>query len=73
MLLLNLYGVNSYRREAEKNDLAKRISEMTEYLDGMNREIEEYDETLVRSYIEKITVYKYKVKFKTGQTVEIRK
>lgn len=46
---------------------------MTEYLDGMNREIEEYDETLVRSYIEKITVYKYKVKFKTGQTVEIRK
>ena len=61
--------------EAEKNGLAKRIREMTEYLDGMNKEIEDYDETLVRSYIEKITVFenRYEVKFKTGQTVEIRK
>lgn len=61
--------------EAEKNGLAKRIREMTEYLDGMNKEIKDYDETLVRSYIEKITVFdnKYEVKFKTGQTVEIRK
>ena len=41
----------------------------------MNKEIEDYDETLVRSYIEKITVFenRYEVKFKTGQTVEIRK
>ena len=61
--------------EAEKNGLAKRIREMTEYLDGINKEIEDYDETLVRSYIEKITVFenRYEVKFKTGQTVEIRK
>lgn len=61
--------------EAEKNGLAKRISEMTEYLDGMKKEIEDYDEALVRAYIEKITVFdnKYEVKFKTGKVVEIRK
>lgn len=71
--LLRKERVDIQTDEAEKNGLAKRISEMTEYLDGMNKEIEDYDEALVRAYIEKITVFenRYEVIFKTGTKVEI--
>lgn len=33
-----------------------RIEEMTTFLNGMSQELTEYDEQMVRKYIEKITV-----------------
>ncbi len=60
---------------AEKNGLKKRISEMEDFLRGFDFELEEYDEQLVRSLIQKITVYdeQYGVEFKAGITIDIEK
>lgn len=44
-------------------------------LELLSTEITEYDETLVRTYFEKITVYDdhYEVTFKSGVSVNIEK
>ena len=59
--------------EAEKAGISKRIDEMKEYLRQVDAEISEYDEGLVRTYFEKITVYddRFGVEFKTGVKVDI--
>ena len=60
---------------AERKGIALRIEDMTEYLNQLSGEIEEYDESLVRNYIERIDVVgnRFDVKFKTGIVIEIKK
>ena len=60
---------------AERKGIALRIKDMTEYLNQLSGEIEEYDESLVRNYIERIDVVdnSFDVKFKTGIVIEIKK
>ena len=52
-----------------------RIEEMTTFLSGMSQELTEYDEQMVRKYIEKITVFDnyFEVEFKAGLKIEIEK
>ena len=51
----------------------KRITELEEFLQGIDFELTQYDEQLVRSYIQKITVYngRYEVEFKAGIKLDI--
>jgi site-specific DNA recombinase len=52
-----------------------RIREMTEFLSDIDQELTEYDEQMVRKYIERITVFDdhYEVEFKAGIKVEVEK
>ena len=59
--------------EAGEKGLHQRMQEIAEFLKGQETGIEEYDETLVRKLIEKITVYddRCDVEFKSGMIVEV--
>ena len=61
--------------KAEQDGQKLRIQEMTDFLSGMDQKLIEYDEQMVRKYIERITVYDtyYEVAFKAGIKVEIEK
>lgn len=60
---------------AQRQGVKQRITEMTEYLDKQNGDVEEYDEHLVRRLIEKVTVYEgeFVVEFKSGVKKEVRR
>ncbi|MCI2061409.1 MAG: recombinase family protein [Eubacteriaceae bacterium] len=64
-----------FAEKAEQEGNKLRIKEMTEFLSGMNHMLIDYDEQMVRRYIERITVYDsyYEVEFKSGIKVEIEK
>jgi len=55
-----------------RDELKKRIADMGDFLKGQPTAITEYDESLVRRLIEKVTVYedKFTVEFKSGVTVD---
>lgn len=48
---------------------------MQQFLAEQTEQIEEYDETLVRRMIEKITVYedRFTVEFKSGTSVDVKR
>jgi site-specific DNA recombinase len=58
---------------AGRDELRKRIADMNAFLRDQPTSINEYDESLVRRLIEKITVYedKFTVEFKSGVTVDV--
>ena len=60
---------------AEKNGFNKRVTELEKFLQDFTFELTEYDEQLVRSYIQKITVYddRYEVEFKAGIKLSIER
>ena len=60
---------------AEREGIKKRVAEMQQFLAEQKTEITEYDESLVRQLIEKITVYEdqFEVMFKSHTTVEIKR
>ncbi|MEG2013451.1 MAG: site-specific recombinase [Anaerovoracaceae bacterium] len=60
---------------AEREGMKQRIAEMQQFLVGQTEQIEEYDESLVRRMVEKITVYedKFTVEFKSGTSVDVDK
>lgn len=60
---------------AEREGVKQRISEMQQFLAEQTQDITEYDEQLVRSLIEKITVYEEKVtvEFKSGTSLDVRR
>ena len=60
---------------AEREGLKQRIAEMQQFLAEQTKQIEEYDETLVRRMIEKITVYedRFTVEFKSGTSVDVKR
>ena len=58
---------------ANRDELKKRIADMSTFLKKQSTALIEYDEQLVRRLIEKVTVYedKFTVEFKSGVTVEV--
>lgn len=55
------------------DEINKRISDMGDFQKGQPTTLTEYDESLVRKLIEKITIFeeKFTVEFKSGVTVEV--
>ena len=47
--------------KAETEGFKKRIKELEDFLKEANQELTEYDESMVRRYIEKIQVYEDKI------------
>lgn len=62
-------------KKAEEEGQKLRIEEMKRFLRGLGQELTDYDEQMVRKYIERITVYDnhYEVEFKAGIRGEIEK
>ena len=56
-----------------RDELKKRIEDMGDFLKEQPTAITEYDESLVRRLIEKVTIYedKFTVEFKSGVTVDV--
>ena len=56
-----------------RDELKKRMAEMSTFLKKQSTALTEYDEQLVRRLIEKVTVYedKFTVEFKSGVTVDV--
>lgn len=61
--------------KAENEGFKKRIKELEEFLKEDDQEITEYDESMVRKYVDKIVVYKDKftVCFKAGVDLDIKR
>jgi len=60
-------------KKAQTEGTKLRIKEMEEFIKSADQELEEYDETMVRRYIEGIKVFddKFIVIFKAGNEVEV--
>ncbi len=58
---------------ANRDELKKRMADMSAFLRDQPTAISEYDESLVRRLIEKVTVFedKFAVEFKSGVTVDV--
>jgi site-specific DNA recombinase len=58
---------------AGRDDLKKRITDMSTFLQEQPTTLTEYDESLVRRLVEKVTVYegKFTLEFKSGLTVDV--
>jgi len=58
---------------ANRDELKKRMADMSTFLKKQPTALTEYDEQLVRRLIEKVTVYeeKFTVEFKSGVTVDV--
>ena len=58
---------------AETEGVKKRIEELTDFLKGKNHQMIEYDEDMVRKYIEEIKVYedKFTICFKAKMEIEV--
>ena len=58
---------------ANRDELKKRIADMSAFLNEHPATITKYDEQLIRRLIEKVTVYedKFTVEFKSGLTVDV--
>ncbi|OQB13602.1 MAG: hypothetical protein BWY15_01677 [Firmicutes bacterium ADurb.Bin193] len=58
---------------ANRDELKKRIADMSTFLKKQSTALTKYDEQLVRRLIEKVTVYeeKFTVEFKSGVTVDV--
>ena len=62
-------------QRAETEGVKKRIAELTDFLQDTVQELMEYDEGMVRKYIEQIKVYedKFTVCFKAKVEIEIER
>lgn len=60
---------------AEQSGYKKRITESEEYLLNYQQELIEYDDQLVRLYIQRITVFSshFEIEFKAGFKVNIER
>lgn len=60
-------------QRAETEGVKKRIKELTDFLKGENHQLIEYDECMVRKYIEEIKVYedKFTICFKAKLEIEV--
>lgn len=80
VLINEIYEVREEKQKAlaaaaDQKEIQKRIEMMNSYLDGVSTEITEYDESMVRAYFDKITVFDdhYDVTFKSGISLRIEK
>jgi recombinase len=60
-------------QRAETEGVKKRIEELTDFLKGENNQLIEYDEGMVRKYIEEIKVHegKFTIRFKAKVEIEV--
>lgn len=58
---------NAMAENAEREGLKQRIAVMQEFLAEQTEQIDEYDESLVRRMVEKVTVYKKSSRWKSSQ------
>ena len=58
---------------ANRDELKKRMADMSTFLKKQSTALSKYDEQLVRRLIEKVTIYedKFTVEFKSGLTVDV--
>jgi site-specific DNA recombinase len=58
---------------ANRDELKKRMADMSAFLKKQSTALAEYDEQLVRRLIEKVSIYedKFIVEFKSGVTVDV--
>lgn len=58
---------------ANRDELKKRIADMSTFLKKQPTALTEYDEQLIRRLIEKVTIYenKFAVEFKSGLIMEV--
>lgn len=73
-----IYRLREQKQKAQvenagRDELRKRIADMSAFLQEQPAVIAKYDELLVRRLIEKVTVYedKFAVEFKSGVTVDV--
>lgn len=73
--IVGIMRLDAMVENAEREGLKQRIAEMQQFLAEQTKQIEEYDETLVRRMIEKITVYedRFTVEFKSGTSVDVKR
>lgn len=66
---------NIKKDRVNKKDYQKRIEELKKYISLTNKHIDDYDEDLVRKYIEKIIVHNdyFEFKFYSGIKIEINR
>lgn len=66
---------NAMAESAEREGLKQRIAEMQEFLAEQMEQIEEYDESLVRRMVEKVTVYtdRFVIEFKSSMSVDVER
>ena len=59
--------------KAQNEGWKTRITELKDFIETADQELAEYDESMVRKYIEKIVIFedKFQVFFKAGTDVEI--
>ena len=60
---------------ANRDELKKRMADMSAFLKKQSAALAEYDEQLIRRLIEKVSIYedKFIVEFKSGVTVDVNK
>ena len=58
-----------------RDELKKRMADMSAFLKKQSAALAEYDEQLIRRLIEKVSIYedKFIVEFKSGVTVDVNK
>lgn len=73
-----IYRLREEKQKAQlenlgRDELQKRITEMSAFLRNQPATLNEYDESLVRRLIEKVTIYedRFTVEFKSGVTVDV--
>lgn len=73
-----IYRLREEKQKAQvenlgRYELQKRITDMSTFLQDLPTALAQYDESLVRRLIEKVTVYeeKFTVEFKSGLTVDV--
>ncbi len=56
-----------------RDELKKRMADMSTFLKKQSTALAEYDEQLIRRLIEKVTVYEdnFTIEFKSGVTVDV--
>ncbi|MDD2296857.1 MAG: recombinase family protein [Sphaerochaetaceae bacterium] len=74
-----IYRLREEKQKAQvenlgRDELQKRITDMTAFLQEQPTALTDYDEALVRRLIEKVTVceYKFTVEFKSGVAVDVK-
>lgn len=75
-----IYRLREEKQKAQlenlgRDELRKRIADMSAFLQEQFTALTEYDEALVRRLIEKVTFYedKFTLEFKSGMTVDLNK
>jgi len=62
-------------KKAEKENLKRRIKELHDLLDSLEEELTEYDEVLVRKYIDHIEIHedRFNISFKGGIDLDVKR